>query len=201
MLSAQTIADNTEKTPIELSPLSLWQEKKFVEQTHYSVIEENGTASIMATSNGTASMLLQKITIDLTKTPYLNWQWKVENTFKNLNEKQKSGDDYPARIYIAIPNAFLSVYPRALNYVWASQSPQNTYWKNPYTDDVIMLAVQSGDINTGKWISEKRNLREDLKNVFGKDFNKIKGVAIMTDTDNLQAAATAFYKNIYFSGN
>lgn len=199
-LSAQILA-NAQQTPIPLSPLSLWEEQKFVGKTYYSIIEENGITVIKAKSNGTASMLLQETTIDLTQTPYINWQWKVKNIIDNDNEKAKAGDDYPARIYIAVPNSFLSLYPRALNYVWASQLPKNTHWKNPYTDDVIMLAVQSGQQNTGQWLTEKRNLREDLEKVFGKDFKEIKGIAIMTDTDNLNVTATAFYKNIYFSEN
>ena len=192
---------NTQQNTIALSPLGIWQEQKFVGETDYSVVEIEGKEVIKATSDGTASMLLQEMEIDLTKTPYINWQWRVENIIEKEDEQSKAGDDYPARIYIAVPNSFLSLYPRALNYVWASNSAQNTHWENPYTDDVIMLAVQSGNKNTRQWISEKRNLRQDLKKVFGKDFKKIKGLAIMTDTDNLQASATAFYKNIYFTEN
>ena len=201
LIIAAPLFANTEPNTIALSPLDIWQEQKFVGETDYSVIEVEGKIAIKATSDGTASMLLQEMEIDLTKTPYINWQWRVENIIEKDDEHAKAGDDYPARIYIAVPNSFLSIYPRALNYVWASTSTQDTHWKNPYTDKVIMLAVQSGDKNTGQWISEKRNLREDLKKVFGKDFKKIKGLAIMTDTDNLQASATAFYKDIYFTEN
>ena len=192
---------NAQPNTIALSPLDIWQEQKFAGATDYSVVEIEGVAAIKAISEGTASMLLQEMQIDLTKTPYINWQWKVENIIEKDDEQAKAGDDYPARIYIAVPNSFLSLYPRALNYVWASTSTQNTHWENPYTDDVIMLAVQSGDKNTGQWISEKRNLRADLKKVFGKDYKTIKGLAIMTDTDNLQASATAFYKDIHFTEN
>lgn len=194
-----SVIANTNQTSITLAPLDIWQEQKFVGETSYTLIEDEGVTAIRAKSDGTASMLLQETSIDLTKTPFINWQWKIDGTINKENEQAKAGDDYPARIYIAVPNSFLSLYPRALNYVWASESPQNTHWKNPYTDDVIMLAAQSGEQNVGQWVSEKRNLSEDLQKVFGKDFDKIKGIAIMTDTDNLNASATAFYKNIYFS--
>ena len=201
MLNTQLSIANAQQVPIELAPLSLWKEQKFVDETDYSIVDDNGITVIKAQSNAAASMLLQEIPVDLTKTPYINWQWKVENTIAKEDEKAKAGDDYPARIYIAVPNSLFSLYPRALNYVWASQSEQNTHWENPYTDDVIMLAVQNGEENVGQWVTEKRNLREDLEKVFGKDFKNIQGIAIMTDTDNLEAEATAFYKNIYFSEN
>jgi len=201
MFNSQLSIANVEQVAIELSPLSLWNEQKFVEETDYSIVDDNGTTVIQAQSNGTASMLLQETEIDLEKTPYINWQWKVENTIDKDDEQSKAGDDYPARIYIAVPNSLFALYPRALNYVWASQSEQGTHWENPYTDDVIMLAVQSGEENVGQWVTEKRNLRADLEKVFGKDYKNIKGIAIMTDTDNSQAEATSFYKNIYFSEN
>lgn len=33
------------------------------------------------------------------KTPFLNWSWKVMNTFPGIDETMKSGDDFSARIY------------------------------------------------------------------------------------------------------
>lgn len=198
ILSLSIVAQARELS-VELAPLDRWQEQKFEGQTNYTLMNDNGEVAIQAISNSSASMLLQEIEVDLRKTPYIQWEWKVDSVFSKDDEQAKAGDDYPARIYIAVPNKFLSLYPRALNYVWASESDKNSHWNNPYTDDVIMLAVQSGENNVGQWMKEKRNLREDLKTVFGKEFKKIKGIAIMTDTDNGQHTATAYYKNLRFS--
>jgi hypothetical protein len=69
---------------------------------------------------------------------------------------------------------------------------------NPFTDRVMMIVVESGDVKLNQWVSEERNLYEDYKKAFGKEPHLISGVAIMTDTDNTGESATAYYGDILF---
>jgi hypothetical protein len=62
-----------------------------------------------------------------------------------------------------------------------------------------MYAVESGPKNLGKFLTYKINIRETLKKVFAQDFTEIDAVAIMTDTDNTQKEAAAYYGEIFFS--
>lgn len=208
-------AQDNSNVHVSLAPLSDWTERVFDNNTQYSIQitqEDSGTQkekniqedsntqeTIRAVSQSSASMLYKKMDVDLNKTPYLQWQWKITNTYSGINEQSKAGDDYPARIYIAVKGKFGSLFPRAINYVWASTSPQNSYWPNPYSDNVIMLAKQSGDALANQWVSEKINLKADLQEYFKKDFSNIKGIAIMSDTDNAKGSAESFYRNIRFS--
>jgi len=63
-----------------------------------------------------------------------------------------------------------------------------------------MLAVESGDKEIGKWISEERNLYEDYKRLFNEEPPHIMGIAIMTDTDNTGESAVAYYDDIILLG-
>ena len=45
----------------------------------------------------------------------------------------------------------------------------------------------------------KANVKEHFKKFHDLDVNDIEGVAIMTDTDNSEKTAIAYYQNIYFS--
>jgi hypothetical protein len=47
--------------------------------------------------------------------------------------------------------------------------------------------------------SERRDVRADFKTCFNDDITFIDAVAIMTDTDNSQQEATAWYGDIFFS--
>jgi hypothetical protein len=47
--------------------------------------------------------------------------------------------------------------------------------------------------------AEKRNILADLKQFVGEDIRYIDAVAVMTDTDNTNSKATAYYGDIYFS--
>lgn len=176
-----------------------WKEKKFSGKTNYKLVKQSDSWALKADSNASASGLFKELTIDLTKTPYLNWTWKVENTLGNTDEKTKKGDDYPARVYVVFSGGLLFWKTRALNYVWSSNQAVNSTWPNAYTGNARMIAVQSGKAMTGQWVTQKRNIREDFKAQFGQDVSQADAIAIMTDTDNTGLTATAYYGDIYFT--
>ena len=177
-----------------------WEQKSFVGETAYELVTDNGGTALLATSDATASGLGKKIRVDLEKTPHLNWTWKVNNKLPGIDETSKSGDDYVARLYVVKSGGALIWKTKALNYVWSSNQPQGATWKNAYQPkNAAMLAVRGQEDQAGQWVSEKRNVREDMKRAFGKDFDKIDAIAIMTDTDNSGAKASAVYGDIFFS--
>jgi hypothetical protein len=51
----------------------------------------------------------------------------------------------------------------------------------------------------GKWVSYKRNVLEDLKEIVGKEVRYIDAIAVMTDSDSSAQQATTYYGDIYFS--
>ena len=179
-----------------------WKSKSFVGDTVYSVEfdKQLNQSIIRAESDNTASGLFYEERINLDKTPYLSWSWRVEKFPALDNEKTKSGDDYAARIYIVIKDGWTPLGTKAVNYVWSQQSPLEASWPNPFAGDkAMMLAVQQGSSDSG-WVMEKRNLKEDLKRLFGKDFQYIDGIAIMTDTDNTGSSAISYYSGLTLTG-
>ena len=140
-----------------------------------------------------------EVDIDLTKTPYLNWSWQVQNLFKNNDERSKDGDDYPARIYVVVSGGVFFWNTKAINYVWSSNQPVGSEWPNAFTGNAKMLAVRSGEKQLGQWVTERRNVREDLKKFFGEDVKKIDAIAVMVDGDNTGQSATAYFGDIFFS--
>ena len=202
--SPQQNKTSLNRLSIPLAPLSQWSERKFVGSTDYQIISEPSSKStiLSAKSNQSASLLFKKMPIDLNKTPYINWQWKVQSTYaNNFDETKKNGDDFPARIYIAIKPQLGHIKPRALTYVWASHAKKLSHWKNPFAKTVEILALQSGDEFSGRWINEKRNLKEDLSKLFGQSIDSIEGIGIMTDTDNSKTTGEAQYQTLFFSSN
>ncbi|NOQ63934.1 MAG: DUF3047 domain-containing protein [Methyloprofundus sp.] len=176
-----------------------WQHKSFKDYTDYRIVTQNKQSVLQAQSTAVASSLYKEVRIDLHKTPYLNWAWRVDKKPVIKDEKSKAGDDYAARIYLIVKGKWFW-QTQALNYVWANHSPKNTSWENPFAgDNVMMLAVRSESDKTQHWYSEKRNVLADFKQQFGDDFQFIDAIAIMTDTDNSAGSALSYYANIYFS--
>lgn len=175
-----------------------WEEKVFSGQTDYQLVENSGKKVLQAKSHASASGQFKRVRVDLGRTPVLHWSWRVENTLKGVNEKNKSGDDYPARIYVVFSGGLFFWRTRAINYVWSNNQPVGTTWKNAFTSNAMMVAVESGDNRVGDWVEEKRDIMADYRRLFGKNAGTVDAVAIMTDTDNSGQQATAWYGDIWF---
>ena len=182
--------------------LDHWETKEFKGQTNYQIVDLGGNRVLKAESNDSASGLYKEQRIDLQKTPFMNWRWRIENRLGNINEQAKSGDDYAARVYVIVSGGFAFWRTKAINYVWASTSPKGKIWPNAFAGDhAMMIALRSSNDKTSTWYTEKRNILADLKQQFGEDIHYIDAVAVMTDTDNAHGKATAYYGDIYFSKN
>lgn len=180
--------------------LTHWQKKYFSEPTHYELIIKDGQQVLQAISKQSASGLYRQQRIDLRKTPFLNWRWRIENRLDVINEQSKTGDDYAARVYIVIDGGLWFWNTIAINYVWAAATPKGTIWPNAFAgNNAMMLSLRSKADKTATWYTEKRHIANDLQRLHGKQFTHIDAVAIMTDTDNSGDQVTALYGDIYFS--
>jgi hypothetical protein len=191
--------------------------EKIPTHTQYDLVKDGDEVVVKAVSEQSSSGITREIRIDPKEFPVVEWRWKVANILKNGNVNEKSGDDYPARLYITFEYDSTKVgffekakyetvkliygqYPPigAINYIWESKSPIGTMVPNPYTDRVNMIVIESGETRLNEWITEERNIFEDYKKAFGEDPPKISGVAIMTDTDNTKERAVAYFGDIVF---
>lgn len=184
---------------LKLPDINAWEKQVFSGVTSYELHEIDGRQVLKAISKQSASGLVREIEVDLTKTPYMNWSWKVDSILSDVEETKKSGDDYAARVYVVISDGFFFWQTRALSYVWASKQAKGSTWQNAFTGKATMVAVESGEDSVGEWVEEKRNVLDDINNLLGIDATRIDAVAIMTDTDNSRQSATAYYGDIFFT--
>lgn len=179
-----------------------WKSKQFKGQTNYQLVQTDNQTVLKAHSQASASGLFKQQRIDLQQTPYLYWRWRIGNHLTNLNEQEKSGDDFAARVYIVIDGGWAFWKTKAINYVWSSVTEKGKIWPNAYAGkNAMMFAIRSTEDPTGTWLQEKRNVQADLQKIYSKAIRYIDAVAVMTDTDNTQGQATAYYSNIYFSSH
>ena len=194
--------------------------KKIKSHTRYKLMNDNGTVVVSAESKASSSGLMHSIRINSKEYPFVQWKWKIGNLIEKGDVAKKSGDDYPARIYITFEydgsklgflekakfkaaKILYGEYPPmgAINYIWANRARKESIIPNAYTNRVIMVVVESGSEKLGAWVTEKRNIHEDYKQAFGHEPPMISGVAIMTDTDNTGESTTAYYGDIIFAKN
>lgn len=198
LLMTFTVTSHAADISYPVASIIEWEHKSFVGNTAYRVVydEQMQRDVILANSNQTASGLFFEEKIDLDKTPFLNWSWRVEAFPKIIDEKSKSGDDFAARIYIVTQDGWTFLSTKAISYVWARQAHANDVWPNPFAhSSAMMLAVRGREDGSG-WVTEKRNIKADLQKLFGKEIRYIKAIAIMTDTDNSKSSAISYYSDI-----
>jgi DUF3047 family protein len=172
-----------------------WEKKTFRGETSYSVVADGAGHVLHAQSQGAASGLVFKQEYRLQDYPLLSWRWKIRGIIPGGDESRKSGDDYAARVYVVFPHWF---FPRTktISYIWGNKLAQGESAPSPYTGNAQMLAVESGAEKAGEWLTERRNVLEDYRKLFGEEPPPVGAIAIMTDTDNTGTSAEAWYDDL-----
>lgn len=196
-------ADNSEKKTKEFAfkekkSLKEWQEKIFKGKVLYSVTEEK-EGYLIATSKETASGIFYRINFNPKKEPMVSWKWKVIKFPEKIEGASVAGswiekDDYAARFYIIFPGmSFAST--KSLEYVWDKTLAEGTIMTSPYFKNIKIIVVESGTQNMDNWVYEERNIINDFKEAFGKEYScpSVGAIAIMTDSDNSISTAEAHY--------
>ena len=173
-----------------------WATKSFHNETVYETVTYGDGNVLQATSNGSASCLIFEREFDINEYPILTWRWKVENTVERGDFRQKSTDDFAARVFVMFPHWY---FPKttSVNYIWANLMPKEESHPSVHVGNAVMIAVESGKRKVGEWVEYKRNIVEDYRRAFGRNPPVKAIIAIMTDTDNTGDIARAWYDDIY----
>lgn len=206
-------------TPMPAPPPP-WQLVRLGERlkpTAYTVTRWDGVTAIEARADSSMALMARPLSIDLKQTPVLCWRWRVDDVLQAADMTQKAGDDYAARVYVALklpPQALgfglraklalaRSIYgdqvpDAALNYVWDNRHPPGTILPNAYTDRTQMIVVKSGRQETGRWVTERRDVLTDALALFGKFDIQAASLAVASDTDNTGERAHAGFADLHF---
>lgn len=170
--------------------------------TSYAVEKQENSNVLVATSDNSASAIVCKQTFNVAEFPIIRWRWKVDHVYAKRDYRSKSGDDYPIRVYAlfafdpetagvglrlkyGIIKTLHGRYPpqNFLNYIWANRPEETAPVASPFTDRSIMIPLQQGTQNVGRWVEEAVNVLEDFRRFFGVDSPPRATLAIMNDGD------------------
>ncbi|MBI5074338.1 MAG: DUF3047 domain-containing protein [Nitrospirae bacterium] len=176
---------------------------KIKKHTEYTIEKDGDRSYLRAESNASASGLILKKEFNVSAYPRIKWLWKISNVYIKGNAEEKSGDDYPIRVYVifkydpdkaslgqriryGLAKAIYGEYPphSSLTYIWESRKHDRRIITNPFAEESKMLILEAGGDNVGKWRPEEVNIVEDYKEVFGTLPPSTASLAIMNDSDN-----------------
>lgn len=183
------------------STLLGWEPQEFQGLTEYTFVKQNHavqTVALCADSDASASGWVRELTVDLQKTPYLKWRWKLEQGLPTELHTEKAGDDFALRLYL-VKKHWLAWKNQSINYVWANRANKDSHWDNPFAPkQVKLLALNDANDPPGQWVEHVRDVRADAKRLFGEAWEQVDVIAIMTDSDNSAGRARACYGDMGF---
>ena len=188
-----------EFTNEELSKLDVRKVRGADNKTVYTIGSNNNGNFLKAVADNAASGLGKEVKINLNKTPFINITWKIEQDLPGIKENTKKGHDFAARVFAVKKTGATPLSNRAINYVFSSNNKIGFNSPSPYTKKSIDNVLATTIDNLNEWVTVKSNVKEDFKKFHNLDVNELDGLAIMSDTDNSNKKAVAYYQNIYFS--
>ncbi len=172
-----------------------WEKRTYVGESDFKLVEHDGESALRVRCDGGAAFgYFLEQEIDLAETPVLEWSWRLDEGFSDIDETEEEGDDYVLRVFAVDRHTILRWRTRALNYVWASDQPKGSDWPNPYQQVAHNIALRSGEPdNGGAWRTERRNLRDDFRQYHDRDVDTVEAIAIMASCDDTGQSAEGRY--------
>jgi hypothetical protein len=142
----------------------------------------------------------------------IRFSWKLPELIQYADMSLREFDDSPVRVVLAFEgdrakfspkNAMLSELAHLLSgeplpyatlmYVWCNECEPDKVILNPHTDRIRKLPLESGAGKLNRWMDYERSVRADFIKAFGEEPGALTSISIMTDTDNTQSVARAWY--------
>ncbi|MDB5729962.1 MAG: hypothetical protein JWR25_690 [Noviherbaspirillum sp.] len=198
--------------PAGWNPLIIMRTKKL---TEYRLVSDRGRTVLHARAVAASSGLINHVSIDPLKQPWLKWQWKIEKLIKSADNTERTKEDSPVRIVLGFDGDKESLsfsdqmmfetaklvtghdVPFAtLMYIWENKAPVGTVISNSRTGRIKKLVAASGPDGIAQWRDFTRNVVEDYQKAFGEKPGRLIGIGVMTDTDNTGETVEAWYGDI-----
>jgi hypothetical protein len=165
-----------------------------------TVVDDEGHRALHLKSQEEGSTVSKDIKgqVDLKDTPVLEWAWKAVTLPKGANSCRKATDDQAIQVYVVWPRFPEAVRSRIIGYIWDSTAPVGTICKSEKTGTVTYVVVRSGPAELGRWLTERRNVREDFKRIYGEEPDAPSALSVAIDSNDTHSAAESFIGTISF---
>ena len=185
--------------------------------THYDLVDDRGNIVLHAVADNAASGLAYPMHAELRDAPVVSWRWKIAGVIAGADPHVASREDAPARVVLEfdgdrsrLPLVDRGIYGLAkraagralpyatLMYIWSNDERVGTVIANPHTRRIQMIVASSGTAGVDQWQSLARNARADFVRAFGEEPGTLTAVGVLTDSDNTDGHAEAWYGDIRF---
>jgi len=165
-----------------------------------TVVEDGSKKVLHLKSKNEGSTISKEVKgkVNLKTTPILEWSWKAVVLPTGGNSCAKATDDQAAQVYVAWPRFPEAVRSQIIGYVWDTTQPVGTICKSEKSGTVTYVVLRSGSAELGKWHTERRNVREDFKKIYGAEPDNPGAVSISIDSNDTNSMSESFVGAVFF---
>jgi DUF3047 family protein len=167
----------------------------------FVITEDEGRQALRIASHDEHSTIAKELHIDLAATPILEWSWKIVQTPAGADVRNRGMSDLSGYLLVVWPRFPEALRSRLIAYAWGTSEPAGSIERSRKTSTVTFFILRSGSENLGRWLTERRNVVDDYRKVYGEppDENP-KAIAISIDTNDTHSRSAALIGSIAFTG-
>jgi len=182
-------------------PLSDWKLEKKEGSPVFQLEKEGDIVALELKSDRSSFGFSKEISVDLKEYPYLNWRWRVSVLPHKGDTRKKKTDDAAGQLYVLFPRGLTRLGLESINYYWDNLPPKGTTGVAPTWKKTKIVVLRSREDELNTWYTEKRNVYEDYKKLFGQEPPTAGGLVIYINSQHTKSKAEASWAEIFFSKN
>lgn len=159
-------------------------------QAVYRIAEEDGNRFLHAYANNQDVQIGIEHVCEPQDYPILRWRWRATKLPPGADERAKKTNDSAAAVYVIFDSRLM---PRVIKYVWSSTLAVGTRFDSPVYWRAKVVVLQRGPAEPGEWRQETINFYQDYKDLFGFEPGKVRGIAVLSDSDTMASVSEAAY--------
>lgn len=178
----------------------------------YTAGRHQGRPALKAESERGDSVVHLPLAVEGDALGTLRFSWFVEELNPESDLANGEFDDAVARVILqfggdrsgfSAKDSMMSELLQALTgeplpyatlvYVWDNRYPAGTIIPHRRTQRIKTMVIESGPHRLGRWVDFERDVSADYLKAFGKAPTHLKGVALMTDSNNTEQPTQAWY--------
>jgi hypothetical protein len=166
----------------------------------YSVKAEGDHTFLHADASAMAVQIGTEHSWPLKDLPILQWQWRAVLFPEGTNEREKNRNDSVLAVYVVFGH--LPPFLNTIKYIWSDTLPVGTIFTSPTSSNTKIIVIRSGRAQINTWVTEKRDVLSDYRQLFGEKGKDpvTTGIVVLTDSDNTATHAIGDYSYIQVLG-
>ena len=192
-LERMVVADFSSGVDAKGVPLG-WQLKERSGKADFAVIKDGHIHAVHLRSVDSSFALQKPVKVNTRNYPVLSWKWKVTKLPKGADLRTPRADDQAAQLFLAFSNAKIIVY------LWDTTAPEGLMEDLPAPPFMSIKAIvlRSGNMETGKWITETRNAYQDYRRLFDREPPPVVGMRLQINSQHTDTSAESYFADVVF---